>query len=334
MVKLTDTKTNKELKRSGYYRLFETNSKKYNDNVSLFISRIPQMVQSSVIKNGDELEKFLSNSKYHNKNHNLIKSKKGKYIMNVDNIEKTLINRVNDKKEYWIFNPNISKSLFNKYDLNITKKHLEPDIIIIKGGKVYVVEIKDGGNFDTKKSEGEGKQLKIIKELIEKILSKTIVKAYFVVWNIQNLKNSSIKDKLTRSYAITGHNFAEKFSIKYDELKEDRLGNSRFNIKKMREYMVEAIKRMDKYSGEIDLNSDNKEDMLKDYKDVTKKEKEKLEKQQKKIVKERTFIIEWETRQIFEDSIKLLNTKRGIKKNSKKYSKLLKKYKKLKVKYN
>lgn len=372
MVKLIDTKTSEEIKESGYYRLFKVNNRKYDMNVSEFVARIPQMAQAAVIRNGDELEHMLTYEKYHNDNIELIGKKNGKKTIHREKYKITPLNvkkRIffNPDKTTWIFNPNISKELFTKYKINISKKHLEPDVIIIDNNIIYIVELKDGGNFDTKKSEGEGKQLQILEKLFT-LISKdmgldTKVESELVVWNIHDMKKASIKDKVARSYALIGPDFAKKHNVNINRLDIDRLKLNVSNIMQMREWFEEAIERMDryekylnpkgkslsltkkkdkkriqKYSSSIKKKINNKRNKaLKQHNEVLAKEQIKIKKKNNKIKKEKNFIKQWPINKInkSEDG-RVMNpdNKRLIRITTATYTKLEKKYIKLSKKYN
>ena len=354
MVKLIDTVDKEIVKNSGYYRLFAMGHEAYDKNVVELLTRIPLMIQSGVIRSGDELENLLTFKSYHINDHQLIGKINGektikKLYFNNSNIKKRLINV---EKTTWFFNPNISSELFTKYGMKINKNHLEPDIIIIEKNNLFIVELKDGGNFDTKKSEGEGKQLKMLQELFN-MISKDLnlnfkIHAELVLWNIDNLNKSSIKDKIAKSFVINGKNFSKKHNINFLKLNGDRKIYNKYNNEKMKIWFKEILNRMEKYdyifnpirhSSLPDINNNlikvNRSKSVsintnplnykhfQDHQDIITKEQKRQRKLEDKIKKEKEFLERWKKKR---EKIKNKTTK-TFQKNQEKFLKLKLKYK-------
>lgn len=349
MVKLIDNKNSNEIKESGYYRMFRTKHENFNIDVVELMTRIPLMIQAGVIRNGDELEHLLSYKKYHSIQKSFIGKIDGKKT-----VKKLYFNNGNIKyrfKDGWYFNPNISSQLFTKYNMKISKQHLEPDIIIIHNKNIYITELKDGNNFDTKKSEGEGKQLRMIKELFENIVTDLNldynVYAELVLWNIDNVNKASIKDKIAKSYSISGKTFSKKHGVDFEGINTIRMKDNIYNIQKMYIWFKEIIKNIDKHKNIINpehkralsvsmnnhpirrIQRSNSERInpkprilhnlhFTDNQNVKLKEKKIQQKHMEKIKKDNDFIIWWEK---YSNEIKNKKTKKYLN-NEKKYFKL------------
>jgi hypothetical protein len=106
-----------------------------------------------------------------------------------------------------------------------SKKGIDPDAVVFKGDIVYVCEIKDGQNFGTKKSTGEIDKLLLATQFLEKndpFKRKHIPK--IVLWNCNNLGESSFKDKRAKEkdMLFTGKQFASLAEIDYNALNDRR----------------------------------------------------------------------------------------------------------------
>ena len=140
MTRLSDTSMKKKHKTSGSYgRLFD------DDKIGLVISD----VQSTAIRNGNELEKIIECRSNPLKNSevrdliNEIKSRTiqdGIYLLSKDSYRNTEISVPNHEPDYIIVQAN---------EMNV---------------KITVIEMKDGDDFDTKKSDGELETLTACKD--------------------------------------------------------------------------------------------------------------------------------------------------------------------------
>jgi hypothetical protein len=183
---------------SGYQRLFG------NSELGFLLSR----VQSAVITSGTELEKLiisLSNS--------------------VNDIDKLII----DLPEGTFL---ISKSVIKKSKL---KSHFEPDLLIfnidLHKHHCYIIELKDGDNFDTKKSQGESDLLKEFQSYFSSKIPFT-TSIHICCFN-QNDKDKIVegfKKKITKEMAMTGQELCKLLSIDYDNIIKQRSNHQIQNV--------------------------------------------------------------------------------------------------------
>ena len=162
--------------------------------------------QSTVISNGTELEKIISN--------------KSQIINNLDNFIDDCDNG-NVADGTYLCNKKTVKA--SKYKLD---KH-EPDFIAFTVNRTknicYVVELKDGDSFDTKKSAAEKEMLQLfVNHLAPKIPFRT--KFFICCFNqpdndkiVQGFKNVFNKDEV-----MTGKEFCNILGIDYDNIVEKR----------------------------------------------------------------------------------------------------------------
>lgn len=208
---------------SGYQRVFA------NDKLGALFSK----VQATVISNGNELEKIILSKS------NLIKNLDDFIDMATDN---SLNNGVFvcPKKE-------IKKS---KYAI----KDIEPDLLIfvVQRKRICkVIELKDGDNFDTKKSKGEKENLiKFSTEFGAKI---PFVTEYFVCCFNQLDKEVikiGFKGEFDLDHIMTGSELCEILGINYTEILENRRKDSKENFKYFLDELIK-IDEVNKYLNSI-----------------------------------------------------------------------------------
>ncbi len=196
--------------------------------------------QSTVIRNGNELEKIIS--------------KKSQCIddldLFIDECDKCAIK----EGSYLCTKSTVKKS---KYKLD----HHEPDFIAFKVSKTnnlcYVVELKDGDNFDTKKSLAEREMLQLF---VNHLAPKIPFRAKFYICAFNQLDKDKIvtgfKQVFTEDEVMTGREFCDILGISYDDIVKDRQDDSSDNFQYVVEKMF-AIKKVrtqfnDNYRKHID----------------------------------------------------------------------------------
>ena len=71
------------------------------------------------------------------------------------------------------------------------KKCIEADFVILTNTSVHIVELKNGCNFDTKKSKGEVQSLEATKKLCE-FMGYTQAKCYICCFDAKKVKSDII----------------------------------------------------------------------------------------------------------------------------------------------
>ena len=177
--------------------------------------------QSTVISNGSELEKIITN--------------KSNTIGDLDDF----MNKVNsgniNNGVYLCPKKIIKDSSFKLF------KH-EPDFLIFKisnTGKVaYVIELKDGDNFDTKKSSGEKQSLERFKSHLGE---KTEFRTDYRLCAFNQSDNQKIVEGFKNTFDInhvwTGREFCDLLGIDYLAIINQRLIDSKDNF----DYFIEQI---------------------------------------------------------------------------------------------
>ena len=167
-VKIKKDKKNDILK-SGYYNVFGNRQ----------IAELFRSVQSTTIRNGNELQDIILNSMTCQKLSNKI---------DLNN----LIKIVNTGAEFYIPNYKISKEQLDLLGITLKgKKNIDIDALYCKNHILYIIEYKQGDNLDTKKSQSEIESLMKISEFFNKHSINTSSK--LVMWICDDVKNSSIK---------------------------------------------------------------------------------------------------------------------------------------------
>lgn len=161
---------------------------------------------STKIRAGNELEDLIAKHTKHNV-HPLSNGKKSVYYedLALPKSGKTLVPKLTVKGFPGVENTNL-------------------DIAVLDADEkvIYTVEMKDGDNFDTKKSNAERKKLEALSGWLANNHSGWTVKPKIVLWSCQDIKDASFKDKLAQQYLLTGKNAQKLLGVVLDEVEKDR----------------------------------------------------------------------------------------------------------------
>ena len=211
MAKIRDAKGRRENQSpSGYTRLF--------GNIAL--GNLLSKVQAAVISSGNELERLI-----------LERCKK---ISDFDNFVTDLDNR----------SPGIFVA--TKKQIKKSKKvetRFEPDLLAfdLVHRICYVIEVKDGDQFDTKKSEGERNTLHSFRSDVASVLPFSF-KIYMCSFNAPSKEAiyHGLKHKFPLDELMTGKELCDLLGIDYDEILDIRKQDQEDNI----DYFVESLKNI------------------------------------------------------------------------------------------
>ncbi len=218
MVLIKDSKDNNRSTPGGYHRLFD------NEELGGLFSK----VHAAVIRNGNELENIII--------------EKCDCITDVDNF---FSEHQNDGVYL------IEKKVIKKSTL---KSNQEPDFIILKvdneNKHCYIVELKDGDTFDTKKAAGE----KALLTNFQRDLSIKIPYTSSIhVCAFNQLDKEKIvagfKNKISEDEAMTGMELCRLLDINYQEILTDRRQGAESNI----DYFLESLMNIDLVQTKIKL---------------------------------------------------------------------------------
>ena len=186
----------RQIKRTtqGYERIFGIK------DLADLISKI----QSTAIANGQELEKIVSN----------------KLQPKIPNLYKFLENK--SPKDGIFF---VTKAQLQQLD-SFKKYIFKPDFIVFKNeGRrkhCYIIELKDGYVFDTKKSYAEAKNLRKFKK--NKIFKDYVVSIHIACFNQSSREEiiKGFKHKIKREEAMTGEEFCKLCNLNYHDIIQAR----------------------------------------------------------------------------------------------------------------
>ncbi len=204
---------------SGYTRILG------NEELGNLISKL----QATVISAGSELE-------------NIIWENCHKKISDIDSYLNADIYPIG---VYVATKTQIKKSI-------IAQKSFEPDFIAFQRTEnnkqyCYVIEVKDGDQFDTKKATGERKHLHDYLDFIDREIEFT-VKPIFCSFNAIDKKQIVVgfKNKITIDEAYTGNELCDLLNIDYENIinirKQHQKENIQFFIKSLLE--ITEVKEM------------------------------------------------------------------------------------------
>jgi hypothetical protein len=214
MAKIIDTKVPnlEKILSSGYYRL--------TGNVEM--AELIIMIHATSIRNGNELVDVICD--YYIGNLQLFEDKK------FENITQ-FIQFVEGNKQGFIV---------NNLKIKINDNYTQIDLVILEDNVLNLIEIKDGGNFDTKKSKGE---FDTLIRSTEFFTNDYKVKSYFCCFNSDG--KHQIKDKRLYDFFITGKEICENYKFDFEECVEHRKLDCLVNEKNIVDKMRKIVKDYD-----------------------------------------------------------------------------------------
>ena len=173
-------------------------------------------IQSTAIRNGNELEKLIE--RYSNP------------LTNSDTC-----NLINEIKSGTIQNGTYLLSKDSYRGTAIAIPNHEPDYIIVRANdtntKIAVIEMKDGDDFDTKKSNAELETLTACKDFIENnfAISADYALCCFNQTSHQNIVRG-LKNRFDEAHVMTGNEFCELVGIEYEAIIKERKSDAADNV--------------------------------------------------------------------------------------------------------
>ena len=195
-----------EVKDSGYYRAVG----------DVAIADLLRKTQSAVIANGNELEKLIF-----------------KYSKHPKTLRDQKIPGFNlSQKQTFVVQMRIE---------NPGSKNIALDCFLAMPDQIYIFEMKDGMNFDTKKSAGEVASLKRAAAYLKErdALSRPVIPK-IVLWNCEDLSFSSFKCKEGVQMLMLGHEFAKLVGIDKKTVDKQRVRDRNIN----RAYIISRMKEI------------------------------------------------------------------------------------------
>jgi hypothetical protein len=207
-------------KESAYYRLFaESDSDCFAEELGMILSKC----HACTISNGSKLDSELIPSPEFNAN--------------------TVQTKCSSKQADWnTIRGHFSKFRVQKDDLPHmqNKKAMEIDYLMIDNGAVHIFEIKDGDNFDTKKSKGEVQSLLMLKTFFQDKMPSHTVHVHMVFWNCKDIPKHALKTTLGECNMMNGEEFSHLVNCNYTAINEAR----RMNAKVNKAELVQALKKL------------------------------------------------------------------------------------------
>ena len=223
MVKLIDTpgKSLQEIQNGAYFRCFG----------NIHLSRLLSRVQSLVIKNGYELEKMVVE---HSRRKNIL----------VNDLDKLLSDQIIPEGLYLAEKKPIRKSNI------IEGKGIEPDFLVLKrdqsSQQCFVIELKDGHEFDTKSSVKEVTNLEEFASINKDRLHYWIIHCKIVGINAtsKNQIMEGFKRKVDEETAMTGLAFCKLLGLRYASIQQQRALDQVSNLKEFTDeiYKIKEVR--------------------------------------------------------------------------------------------
>lgn len=206
-----------DIKKSGYYNVFGDEK----------IAEMIRKIQSTTIRNGNELEHIIFS---------LIDYQVLLGSITTENILRRIIQGEDFCVSSWV----LSKRELNSVGINLSGKNAtKVDMLLYRGGELYIMELKQGEALDTKKSQSEIESLNMVKEYFNRLKIEAHPK--LILWVSDDIKNSSIKTNQNREYIITGREACDIIGISYEDVEEVRRRDQEDNKKWLFEMIFEII---------------------------------------------------------------------------------------------
>jgi hypothetical protein len=193
---------------SGYTRLFGVPD----------LGNLMSRVQSAVISAGTELEHLIIERCQH-----------------IDNLDQFLSERLHDN-EPGVFVATKRQVKTSK----IIHSSYEPDFVGFRLDKriCYVVEVKDGDQFDTKKASAEYQSLHNFAHDVSQKLPFSM-QIYMCSFNSENVEDvyQGLKRKFNKDELLTGRGLCALFGIKHQDIIKVRISQQQVNL----EYFVQQL---------------------------------------------------------------------------------------------
>lgn len=118
---------------------------------------------------------------------------------------------------------------------NFLGTSIQPDyvILIVVDNLCYVIELKDGDTFDTKKAEGEILHLRTYAKFLSDAFPNLTVLVKICSFNASSKASivSGLKNRINETEAMTGRDFCELIGISYTSIVERRKIEAKANLK-------------------------------------------------------------------------------------------------------
>ena len=206
MAKLRDSLGRKN-SNSAYVRLF--GDTKFSESLGDLLSK----THATVIRSGNDLEKYV------------IKHVPTAYIVSLADLKIRTIPTVVYKPSLW---------------------EGEPDFIVIRDNITYVIEIKAGDNFDTKKSEAELERIqKHSREIATRFKLETDYRIVTFYQENKQISFSGFKGYVPINKIMTGTEFCALLNVDYHAVIEDMQQDIKDNELYVREILEDILKIKD-----------------------------------------------------------------------------------------
>ncbi|WP_128008894.1 type II restriction endonuclease [Mycoplasma sp. ATU-Cv-508] len=218
MALISERKANTE--SSGSYAIVLNDEK---------LAKLITAIHATSIANGNQLEK-------------LVLEKTGaKTIKNVEELQ-NILNKNFDNQSMWVVPKKVVKRRWN------FGKRIEPDFLVIQKDNetMYIIELKMGWVFDTKKVNGEWEQLKEFSNLISNSVSyKTEI--FMCSFNSNSIDQiyQGFKGIIKKENLMTGKEFCSLMKINYEEIKAVFDNDAEKNLN----FFIESILEIPKIRG-------------------------------------------------------------------------------------
>ena len=211
----TKRKTVAEIKAGTYYRCFG------DVQLASLLSRVSGLVS----KNGTELEKLIS------------LFAESHLISDLDEFLQDQIMEIGVRL--------VEKKIIKTSNL-IKGNGIEPDFIVFKregsSQHCYIIELKDGHEFDTKSATQESQNLSTFLSKNNSPLQYYNSSYKIVGFNAQTHEEIVVgfKNKITPEHAMTGAEFCELLGIDYDEIRDLRSQDRDHNLDQFVEELLKS----------------------------------------------------------------------------------------------
>ena len=197
---------------SSYARLFDDGS---NPELATKIGELFTHFHSQTIKQGGNLEQFIENFIKNETKFPFKEKQNKKYYNSLDNLDPVF----KGKKNLLISKFFLPIKYFKQFNISCSNKTgVEIDFVVIKDGKINIIEMKAGKDFDTKKSAGEVESLMKVKSILT-LIGFEVNNPIFVSYEAKKESDIILKTDIKECEKSTFIKFLMKFLTKEEAKK-------------------------------------------------------------------------------------------------------------------
>lgn len=219
-MKISNVVIDTPIEESGFYTVFG----------HPVIAKLCQTVQSTTIRNGNELQKLIEDEV----------AAAGVQVLATSVGLDELLRLISAGESFYVPGWSLPAALLESAGVRLKgKKKIAVDALFNGPGGFDVMEYKQGQALDTKKSQSEVESLDKVKAFFA--AHGVDATPRLVLWSCSDLASSSIKTTESREYLMTGRGLSELLGTSFDAVELIRQQDQADNVSHFFETVLDAV---------------------------------------------------------------------------------------------